>query len=415
MSMNRSFTRAVAALALAVVPLSCGHDAEVFMPAPTDNLFRSYVAVGNSITAAYQSDGINGTLQAQSYAVLLSRQMRTRFAIPTLATPGCPPPIVNWQTGSRLGGTTAPPCALRDRNSATDVINNVAVPGAGVTEVNAPGTTSQTPPPYHNALTTLILGGKTQVERALQADPTFATVWIGNNDVLQAAVSGFVVTPGAPRPMTPVNTFTAAYDAMTDALVAGAPGVKGVLIGVVQVAGAPLLFPVAAFENAAFLAGFSQAAGGTVTVHPNCVGSNALVSFLILPAMVAGTHPRLIVCAKNTPGVPPPVGDVYILDVEDQTALGTTIAAYNAFIQSKATELDFAYFDPNPLLASQRTATGCVAPVPNLAANPTTGAPFGTCISFDGVHPSAAGHVLIANALIGAINAKYGTSLLTLP
>jgi lysophospholipase L1-like esterase len=48
-----------------------------------------------------------------------------------------------------------------------------------------------------------------------------------------------------------------------------------------------------------------------------------------------------------------------------------------------------------------------------VTANPTTGSPFGTCISFDGVHPSAAGHVLIANALIQAINSKYPDAALT--
>ena len=413
-STTRSFVRAAAACALAGTALSCNHDADVFSPPPVDDLFRSYVAIGNSITAGYQADGINLNTQAQSFAVLLSRQMRTRFAIPALATPGCAPPIVNWQTGARLGGTSAPPCALRDPNSATDIMNNVAVPGAGSSEVNAQGTTSPAPP-YHNTLTTLILGGKTQVQRALEANPSFATVWIGNNDVLQAAISGFVVNPGSPRPVTPVNTFTANYDAMTDALIAGAPDVKGVLIGVVHTYNAPLLFPVAVLQDATYLGGFSQAAGGPVTLHPNCTGSSSLVSFLIVRAMATGAHPRMIVCEKNTPGVPQPVGEVYILDAQDQQVLQQTVQAYNSFIQAKANELDFAYYDPNALLQAQRTATGCIAPFPNLAANPTTGAPFGTCMSYDGVHPAAPGHVLLANAIIGAINQKYGTSLPALP
>src|SRR5688572_26204759 len=105
MSMTRSLLRASAAFALAGVALSCDHEAEVFMPAPADDLFRSYVAIGNSLAAGVQSDGINDATQRQSYAFLLAQQMRTRFAYPSLATPGCPPPIINWQTGGRLGGT----------------------------------------------------------------------------------------------------------------------------------------------------------------------------------------------------------------------------------------------------------------------------------------------------------------------
>jgi lysophospholipase L1-like esterase len=417
MSMIRFFVRASATLALVGGAVSCNHDAEVLgIPNPADDMFRRYVAIGNSITAGYQSDGISNTTQQQSYAFLLAQQVRTRFAYPALAGAGCAPPITDWQTGSRGTGNTASSCSLRTPASATEILNNVAVPGAASTEVFAPTS------PNHNTLTTLFLGGKTQVARALDADPTFVSIWIGNNDVLQAAATGLVTaTPTISRGITPVATFTANYDAMTDALVAGAPNLEGgVLIGVVQTAGAPLLFPVATFQNAAFLAGFSQAAGGTVTVHPNCTGSGALVSFAILPQMRAfnastgAGHPRAIVCAKNTAGFPAPIGDIFILDAEDQLALGTAVTAYNTFIQQKATELGFDYYDPNTLLAAQRTATGCIAPFPNLAAAANV-SPFGSCISFDGVHPSAAGHRLIANDLITSINNHYSITIPAVP
>ena len=417
MSMIRSFVRVSAALTLVGGAVSCNHDAEVLgIPNPSDDMFQRYVAIGNSITAGYQSDGISNTTQQQSYAFLLAQQVRTRFAYPALAGAGCAPPIVDWITGSRGTGNTAASCSLRTAALATDILNNVAVPGAASTEVYAPTS------PNHNTLTTLFLGGKTQVDRALEADPTFVSIWIGNNDVLQAAATGLVTaTPSISRGITPVNTFTANYDAMTDALVAGAPNLEGgVLIGVVQTAGAPLLFPVATFQNAAFLAGFSQAAGGSVTVHPNCTGSNALVSFAILPQMRAfnpatgAGHPRAIVCAKNTAGFPAPIGDIFILDAEDQLALGTAVTAYNTFIQQKATELGFDYYDPNTLLAAQRTGTGCIAPFPNLAAAGNV-SPFGTCISFDGVHPSAAGHRLIANDLIASLNAHYSITIPAVP
>ena len=38
-------------------------------------------------------------------------------------------------------------------------------------------------------------------------------------------------------------------------------------------------------------------------------------------------------------------------------------------------------------------------------------APFGTALSRDGIHPSAGTHMQVANALIQAINAKYGTTI----
>jgi lysophospholipase L1-like esterase len=427
MSMIRLIVRASAAFALAGVALSCDHEAAVLGPAPMNDMFRSYVAIGNSITSGVQSAGINDATQRQSYAFLLAQQMRTRFAYPSLTMPGCEPPIVDWQTGARLS-TPAPPipgstCSLRNPQLLTDILNNVAVPSASSTEVNSLQSEA------HNALTTLFLGGRTQVERALEASPTFVTIWIGNNDVLQAATRGLVNFTRGPsgdtisRGITPVATFTARYDDMIADLRAGAPDVKGVLIGAVQTAATPLLFPAAAFQNPAFLAGFSQAAGGTVTVHPNCTGSASLVSFAILaqmraynPATGAG-HPRDIVCEKNTPGVPAPVGDIFILDAEDQSAIQAAVAAYNAHIETKANELGFAYVDPNvPTtgLIARLKASGCVGTIPNLGAAATS-SPFGTCMSLDGVHPSATGQIHIANEVIGAINAKYSTTLATLP
>jgi lysophospholipase L1-like esterase len=427
MSMIRPLLRAAGAFALAGVALSCDHEADVLIPEPADDMFRSYVAIGNSITAGYQSDGIDSTSQSQSYAVLLARQMGTRFAFPALATPGCPPRIINWQTGARTASGTSTTCGLRNPNLATDILNNVAVPGAASTEVNAQTSA------FHNTLTTLFLGGKTQVQRALEASPTFVSIWIGNNDVLQAAVTGLLnPTPNVSRGITPLATFTARYNAMTDSLEQFAPDASGVLIGVVQTANAPILFQVGILlTNAAYRAGFDQAAGFNpassdpfkrtpLTIDASCSAApTTLVSFAIVPQIAAFRndstqpdptrrrgHPPVIQCGSTAPEGPTP-GHIFILTPAEQTTLRDAIAAYNAHIQTKATELDFAYYDPNDLLSMERQPGRCVAVVPDLTAHQTTGAPFGTCISFDGVHPSAAGHRLIANALIGAINTKY--------
>jgi lysophospholipase L1-like esterase len=402
MSMIRSFVRVAGAFALVGAAASCDHDAQVFMPAALDPIFQSYVAIGNSITAGVQSDGISNATQRQSYPFLLAQQMRTRFAYPALAGRGCTPPIINWQTGQRAGtGSTATTCDLREPASATDILNNVGVPAAGSTEFNSSLSA------FHNILTTLFLGGKTQVQRAIDARPTFVSIWLSGNDAFQAAASGVIVpTPGVSRGITPVATFTTNLDQALAALTAAAPDLKGLLVGVVQTPSAPLLFPVAAFENPAFLQGFSMAAGGPVTVNANCVGSGALVSFVILARMASGAHPRTITCQ---PTAPASVGDLFILDATEQATVRSAVDAYNSYLQTKANQLGFAYVDPNVLLA-QLKQSGCASTVPNLAAAPTA-SPFGPCFSLDGVHPSATGQARLANAFIDAINTKYGTSL----
>lgn len=400
----------VAALGAVLAFAGCSTTKDLLGPSTPvgGDIFKSYVAIGNSITAGYQSGGINDSTQRQSYALLLASQMGTQYHYAALAKPGCPAPIANTQTRARVGGAGALACALRIGSSVTDVLNNVAVPGARVLDPVSGSTVAS------NALTTFILGGKSQVQRALDARPTFVSVWIGNNDVLEAGASGIIVPMAGVSPgiVSTQAQFQTNYDAMIKQLTDSEPNIKGVLIGVVQVAGIPLLQSGALIaSNAQIQAGINQAAGQPVTIHPNCTGSTSLVSVpQLIPLIRSGAHPPLISCQ---PGVAPGtlVGDLFVLDGREQATLGAAIAGYNSYIQAKATAIGFAYYDPNILLAAKK-ASGEIPPFPNFASTNQT---FGMFISLDGVHPSAAAHIVIANQLIGVINAKYGTSVALLP
>ena len=400
----------VAAIGAAVALLACSETRELLgtNPPAGGEIFKSYVALGNSITAGYQSGGILDSTQRQSYAKLLAGQMGTQYHYAALAKPGCPPPIANTQTGARVGSGTSTTCALRIGSSVTDILNNVAVPGARVLDPTSASTVAS------NALTTFILGGKSQVQRALDANPTFATIWIGNNDVLEAGASGILVPTAGVSPgiVSTQAQFQTSYDAMIQQLTDSEPNIKGVLIGVVQVAGIPLLQSGALIASSAQAQGFINAATGkTVTIHPNCTGSTSLVSVpQLIPLIKAGTHPPLISCQ---PGVVPGtlVGDLFVLDATEQATLGATITGYNNYIKSKADAIGFAYYDPNVLLAAQRAAGA----IPAFPVVTSTTATFGPLVSLDGVHPAAAAHKLIANDLIGVINTKYGTTLTPVP
>jgi hypothetical protein len=397
-------------LAAAALVAACADSPEVVAP-PTPaggSLFTSYVALGNSITAGFQSGGITDSTQQESYAYLIATQaMQTRFAIARVADPGCPPPIANFQTQVRgdppnpaYTGTT---CLLRDPASVTGVLNSVAVPNAYVIDPISRSTANS------NALTQLFLGGVSQVAKALQARPTFASVWLGNNDVLAAGVSG-VLTPtaGVSPGVTPAATFAETYDEVIDSLTAAPTLQGGVLIGVVNVTNAPVLFPAAALFNPLFKGGFEQFAGGAVTILPSCTPTTtSLISFQIVSAMRSGQHPRVIACEKGQFAPSPLVGELFVLDAGEQAQITAAVTAYNAAIAARAEALGWAYYDPNPALAQLRGA-GAIPPVPNLA-DPVN--PFGTYISLDGVHPRRPAHLLVANAVIDAINAKYETSL----
>ena len=395
---------AVAGLAARATLAACGEDTiDVTSPAGlTDELFRTYVAMGNSITAGYQSGGILDSTQRESYAFYLAAQMGTTYQYQHLNAPGCVAPVANFQTQARYMGATSTACGgiLPQR---LRYVNNVAVPGATIADATNNNTSAT------NALTLLLSGGKSQVSRMLDASPTFLTVWLGNNDVLGAATTGLVVA-GAPAPgiasagVTPVATFTARYQVMVDSIKLAPRLQGGVLIGVADVSNIPYLFPGAALNNPQVKGAVDAAVGRNVTVINCPANTTALVGIQILNLLRA--QPTLTLsCAKITGQTI--AGDVFIVDEGERAALTTAVAGYNAFIEAKAGELGFAYLDPNPLLAAQRTA-GNVPTFPNLA-DPIN--PFGTLFSLDGVHPRRAAHKLLANAIIDAINEEYGTSL----
>jgi hypothetical protein len=426
--MSRLYSLRGLALAVGVAGLSnsCSvpYSDLVAPAAARGDMFNSYVAIGNSITAGYMSGGIKDSTQRRSYAFLLAQSMGTRYAYPSLAGRGCAPLIVNFQTQARNAGETAATCDLRSSATATDLLNNVAVPGAWSYDPNSSSSATS------NALTTFFLGGKSQVQRAREAKPTFVSIWIGNNDLLGPAVSSGGCTTASPvcsvtlSAITSSTVFAATYGAMIDSLKIGNANLKGVLIGVVNVTNAPIMFPVTALTGAT-KAGFDAIAcgaatsgcfGGATAIDPSCTsapGNGALINTFLafqIRTNPGGAFPAVVACTPGVIGPAPWVGDILVLTTAEQALITTSVTAYNAYIKAKADTLGWAYYDPNTQLAALKTAGTVVRSTPNYAS-PTN--PFGTGMSLDGVHPFAPIHVILANDIIGQIYAKYGTTLPT--
>src|SRR6266571_2576131 len=209
-------------LSLALLAAAC-HEDELFTPLPPayagGAMFARYVSFGNSITAGFQSGGLNDSLQRLAYPVLLARAMGTTFYyprinyVPTANLFGCPSPITFIFTNppTRLGPPTAPPCSLRSPN-LPPYLNNVAFPGADVLELlNTNYAPPQPPPSATDAYKLFLLGGRTELQRAREVSPTFVTVWIGNNDVLSAILD--TGDAGQAADITPPATFTTRLNA----------------------------------------------------------------------------------------------------------------------------------------------------------------------------------------------------------
>jgi len=420
---------------------ACGDaDSKVLLPVnpPGGALMSRYVALGNSITAGWQSGGLNDSVQRNSYAFLLAQQAGTRFAYPSFTksfqatatltiTTGCPPMMGNWFTQKLTDSLVPTPsgCALRDASKATNILNNVAVPFAYASDLLVTGSGIKIP---SAAVHTFILGGKAQVDRALEADPTFLSLWIGNNETLSPASVGMIggaASLGAPAMVTSTE-FSAAFNAAVDSLVKGAPNLQGgILIGAVKVGNAPRFFSADSLVLGPNAAARRTAINSFISPKPPIavIGCGSpgvtgwLVSTELIRAIKSGQFPSsAIVC--NPAAAPGSAGDIFVLDPTEQATLNAATDAYNQTISDKATALGWAYLDPNPALAAQRTGTAPAIPAfPNFTSNTRDAAtaPFGALFSLDGVHPSAAGQKVIANLVIAAINAKYSLQIPIVP
>ena len=402
-----------------------------FTPDAGQELFTRYVALGNSITAGFQSGGLVPATQNAAYPVLLAERAGVQnFGVPLVASAGCPPLFT-----APLTPPSSSACAGRNPNFPV-LVQNLAVPGARIRDLlSIPGGTT-------GQLNLVLVGPRSQARAMIEAQPTFVSVWIGNNDALNAALSGNLgpAAAGADSTLTTLTSFQTSLNALADSIRAAGP--EGVmLVGVVNTTIAPLLQPGAYF----FLA--RDPATGNFQgkpVNANCspvtaLGQpNPLAANLISFQIVSNASFLEINCDPAAYPVGDPRRGTFVLDAAEQAFIANRVANYNMLIANVAAANNWLYVNPNNILTpflAETDANGryqrirkcqLLATATNAAqfqtavlnSCPVTGptaAPnfFGSLISFDGVHPSTEAHRILAGRFAAEINTKYGTTLST--
>lgn len=404
-----------AALALALPLLAGCHEDDSLNPpdlSTSNGLMQRYVSMGNSITAGFQSAGINDSTQHLSYAVLFAEAANAPFFVPSLQGRGCPPPFTNNVTQERVGGGTSNTCDLR-QDEILPYVSNVAVPGA----TSFSPLDNLIPQANSNALTTFILGGRTQVQAMQDANPTFVSAWIGNNDVLGSLTNS--ANPGDPALVTPQPVFESNYGQMLDAI--EATGASAALIGVANVSVIPF-----ASRGATYWCIRNQPACGfpapdlppNFTVDNNCAPAATLIPGAIGDSVLVPWPvgvPKIAAAAQGAPaGIPQTTLNCATDPVVSPTefaGLRSAVAGFNAYISAQAAARGMAYVDINAALLAL-VASGAIPPFPDLSAALAGGSVgFGPYFSLDGVHPSSLAHELVADLLASAVNQTFGTSI----
>ena len=170
--------------------------------------FSKYVALGNSLTSGYRDGTVYLDGQLESYPAMIAEQMQ-KAGGGTFTQPLVPDNIGGFSnipgfkgklTLKVVNGALTPvySTAVSTLDRLTGTYNNMGVPGAKSFHLvangygNAAGMLSGTANPYFvrfaSSSTASVL------EDAKAQNPTFFSLWIGNNDVLSYATSGGVGT-----------------------------------------------------------------------------------------------------------------------------------------------------------------------------------------------------------------------------
>jgi lysophospholipase L1-like esterase len=395
--------------------------APVFSTGSAD--FTRFVSIGNSLTMGEQSSSVFETGQMYTFGNLIAKQVGTTYAQATFSDPG---------TGGRLEAERLDPFTLYENTNQgvptnltyPAAYNNLGVKGAFLYDVlNARSASTcytanfGVPNPLFDAV---LRGLGTQLELAVAQQPTFVTLWIGNNDILAFATRGGLFPPTDPA------VFQDQYTQVLSAL--NATGAQ-IVIGAMPNA---LLTPY--FTTVGPGIGLSlQSLGlpGIVYAKTDGTTGTALVQDLftfnvlvLLPATSAteyiGDQTGAYYSDNNIP-VPPGVITAYpfglaaenpfpnglVLDPSEIAAYSALRAGYNQIISGLAQAMNYNVINWDDLFNQLASAEGLTV---NGVTYSTTYV-NGNFFSLDGIHPTSQGYGIVANEFIKAINTKYNASI----
>ncbi len=360
--------------------------------------FTRYVALGDSLTAAFMSGGLIDEVQRNSYPALINTQAggRADFQQPRVGTPGIPPLLDLVSLRPLLIAPKSNTNGLPLNLGLQRPYDNLAVPGFRVRDVLTN--------PTGNGLVDLILrppgfGNASALQQALLLQPTFVTLWIGNNDVLGAATSGIVIDGVT---LTPVAQFDQQLRAIVGPI--RAAGANMAIANIPNVTGIP------------FVTTLPPVVVNPTTQQPVLVNGQPVR--LLGPNGPLAPTDRVLLTA-TTPlsmgiGIPSflpggtgqPLGTQFFLDGAELATLNARVMAYNNVIRQVASDAGAALVDMNAVFGEIAAEGLDIAGIEYSSAFLTGG-----IFSYDGVHPTPFGYAFTANEFIKAINERFDTDI----
>lgn len=427
------------ALFAGVLLTSC--DPEIDSPDPTSGNadFETYVALGNSLTAGFTDGALYLEGQQSSYPAILAQQFAlvggdqsfTQPLMPAGKSIGSPRPNAQGQfeVPQRRILAIAPDCKNVPGLSPVEAgtpgafpqaffetaptvqgpYNNLGVPGAKSIHLLAPGygnpagLANGTANPFFVRFASS--AGTSVLADALAQNPTFFTLWIGNNDVLGYALAGGVPVAGEKDYPTDKTQFAGAINLLATQLTAG--GAKGAMGNIPDITKIPFFTTVpynGLVLDATQAAQLTAAYGGAVTFqagqNPFIIREDGVTRPIKSTEYILLTIPQNDIKCKGLGSITP-IDDKYVISETELATIRDYTSSYNASIASVAQSKGLALADFNSYM--NRAAAGFTLNGVTYSSTFVSGNIF----SLDGIHFTQRGAALVANEFISVINKTY--------
>lgn len=403
---------------------------------------KKYVAIGNSLTAGYQSGGLYRSAQVNGFANLIAGKLKDAkatigtFEIPYWEDPGSygsdgkSSRLVLKSFEGPVITTEGKAPGVQSNLSLQRPYDNLGIPGAIIydfldtTDFIAKSSARQNP--FFGHVLRQAALGKSIFYQAVALNPDLITFWLGNNDVLGFATSGGTALNmvGQTSP-TPTSLFTQMYNGSLGALRGALPNAKIVVANIPDVKAVPYFTTIGPKIAAGLPTGVYaryQQHGNTGAAFDSTRFTEANAPFFVLAgsayASLVGTpsgkwykdnaskYPSLPAGIDTTKpfGVYPtnPIPDALVLDATEQATAQTAITEFNGIIASAAVTYHANVLDVNTFFNNIKANGITIGGVKY-----TTDFITGQLFSLDGVHPSSKGQGIVANEFIKVMNSKY--------
>lgn len=417
---------------IAILLSACKPHLDTDAPTAGSLNLKTYVAVGNSLTAGYADGTLYLSGQKNSYPGMLAQQFSQvgggLFKTPFLpGTKGYPDlKRVLGYSVSCMGVPSLGPVFEDSTGATTSNIlnaksiadggpyNNTGVPGIRAIDYLLPGYPNLNP--YSKRFFKNLMASP--LEEINRAKATFFTAWIGNNDVLGYALAGGTGkgTNGSfadQGSISSVAIFSIAVDSVLNRMTAD--GAKGAVMNIPDVTAIPyfttvpinglMLDATKAAQLSANYApagiSFSEGANNFIIQDTNAPAKFRKIAdgeYLIL------TLPQDSIRCGGW-GSLKPIPAKYVLDAREVGNVRNATTTFNNILQQGAASRGLAYVDMNSYLKTLQAGITFNAVAFNSVF--ATGGAF----SLDGVHLTPRGYALAANYILRTINQFYNASI----